>query len=151
MERINNAMLRLIISIAIVLFVIFYPMLISIYVFLPLFIGVMGFILVEGIERGKIHYILVSVVYFLNLEINLSLPFLLTIISSLSFYAIFYKYLSYFRKCTICKPVIAVFILDLTYLGLLLFYDLAMQTHSIVLDSILLYSLIVDLLVVVII
>jgi hypothetical protein len=151
MERINNAMLRLIVWIAMVLFIVFYPMLISIYVFLPLLIGVMGFILIEGIERGKIHYIIVSIIYFLNLEINLSLPFLLTIISSLSVYALFYKYLNYFRKCAICKPVIAVLIIDLSYLGLLLFNDFVMQTHSIVLDNILLYSLVVDLLVVVII
>jgi hypothetical protein len=36
----------------IILFVLFYPMMISIYVFLPLFMGIMGYILFLGIDKG---------------------------------------------------------------------------------------------------
>jgi hypothetical protein len=131
-----------------ILFIVFYPMLISIYVFLPLFIGVMGYIFIKGVDENKIFYILFSAIYFINLEVNLSLPFFLTIIISLLVYLLFYHYLDYFRRCTICRPILSVFLIDGLYLLSLLAYDFIFQTQTIVLDNILLYSLIVDLLLV---
>ena len=133
----------------IIAFIIFYPMLISIYVFLPLLIGVMGYLFMRGIEENKLSYLFVSMLYFINLEVNLSLPFFLTFISALLVYLLFYRHLNYFRKCAICRPILSVILVDLLYLGLLLSYDFVFQTHSIVLDNILLYSLVIDLLVVV--
>jgi hypothetical protein len=133
-----------------VLFTFFYPMLISIYVFLPLLVGAMGYTLVQGLERGKTFFILLAIVYMLNLEVNLSLPVFLIIISTLLFYVIIYPYLKHFRKCQICRPLLSVVVLDFMYLGCLFSYDFIFQTQSIVLDEILVYSLIVDMLVVVI-
>jgi len=133
----------------VIAFIIFYPMLISIYVFLPLLIGVMGYVLMRGIEDNKLSYLFVAMFYFINLEVNLSLPFFLTFISALLVYLLFYRHLSYFRKCVICRPLLSVILVDLLYLGLLLSYDFVFQTHSVVLDNILLYSLVIDLLVVV--
>lgn len=132
------------------IFVIFYPMLISIYVFLPLLIGVMGYLLILGIENEKKSYIFMALVYFINLEINLSLPFFLTIISSLLIYVLFFQSLLHFRKCKVCIPVITVTLLDFFYLGSLLAYDFIFQETTIMLDNILLYSLVIDLLIVVI-
>jgi hypothetical protein len=131
-----------------ILFIVFYPMLISIYVFLPLFIGVMGYTFIKGVDENKIFYILLSAIYFINLEVNLSLPFFLTIITSLLVYLFFYHHLDYFRRCTICRPILSVFLIDGLYLLSLLAYDFIFQTQTIVLDNILLYSLIVDLLLV---
>jgi len=131
------------------LFIVFYPMLISIYVFLPLFIGVMGYILIQGIEKGNVYYILISIIYFINLEVNLSLPFFFTFISILLVYVLFYHSLRYINKCVMCGPVLSVFLIDTVYLGSLLTYDFIMQTNSIMLDNILLYSLVVDILMVV--
>jgi len=136
--------------ISVLFFIVFYPMLISIYVFLPLLIGVMGYILIQGIEKGKTHYIFIAIIYFINLEVNLSLPFFLIFISALLVYVLFYHSLLYFRKCRICRPVLSVLLIDAVYLGSLLSYDFIFQTNSVVLDTILLYSLIVDLLIVVI-
>ncbi len=150
MDTVYKSIQLPIIWISVIFFIIFYPMLISIYVFLPLLIGIMGYILMQGIEKGKLSYILIAVVYFINLEVNLSLPFFLTIISSLLVYVLFYRHLTYFRRCRICRPILSVLLLDALYLGSLLSYDFIFQSHSIVLDNILLYSLIVDLLVVVI-
>jgi len=150
MDTVYKSIQLPIIWISVIFFIIFYPMLISIYVFLPLLIGIMGYILMQGIEKGKLSYILIAVVYFINLEVNLSLPFFLTIISSLLVYVLFYCHLTYFRRCRICRPILSVLLLDALYLGSLLSYDFIFQSHSIVLDNILLYSLIVDLLVVVI-
>jgi hypothetical protein len=131
-----------------ILFIIFYPMLISIYVFLPLFIGTMGYLLMKGISENRISYVLLALLYFTNLEVNLSLPFFLTTITSLIIYVFFYHHLDYFRKCVICRPILSVLLIDGLYLLSLLAYDFVFQTQTIVLDNILLYSLIVDLLVV---
>ena len=69
-------------------FIFVYPMLISIYVFLPLLIGAMGYMLVQGLEREKTSFILLAIVYMVNLEVNLSLPIFLAVISSLLFYVL---------------------------------------------------------------
>ncbi|HFQ61729.1 MAG TPA: hypothetical protein ENK39_05460 [Epsilonproteobacteria bacterium] len=150
MDNLLHSLHRPFIWIMVLLFIAFYPMLISIYVFLPLLIGIMGYILISGIEEGKLHYVLISIIYFVNLEVNLSLPFFLTIISSLLVYILFYHNLTHFRKCQICKPILSVILIDAFYLGSLLAYDFIFQSTSVVLDNILLYSLIVDILVVVI-
>ena len=150
MDKIYYFLHRPFIWIAILIFIAFYPMLISIYVFLPLLIGIMGYIMIMGIEDGKLHYILIAMIYFINLEVNLSLLFFLTIISTLLMYVLFYHNLTHFRSCQICKPILSVILIDLVYLGLLLAYDFIFQSSSIVLDNILLYSLVVDILVVVI-
>ena len=150
MDKVYYFLHRPFLWIAILIFIAFYPMLISIYVFLPLLIGIMGYIMIMGIEDGKLHYILIAMIYFINLEVNLSLLFFLTIISTLLMYVLFYHNLTHFRSCQICKPILSVILIDLVYLGLLLAYDFIFQSSSIVLDNILLYSLIVDILVVVI-
>lgn len=142
--------LSLLLWTASILFIVFYPMLISIYVFLPLLIGVMGYLLILGIEKEKKLYILLALVYFINLEINLSLPFFLTIISSLMIYVLFFNSLKHFRNCRICTPILTVILLDFFYLGALLSYDFIFQETTIILDNILLYSLVIDLLVVVV-
>ena len=133
----------------VVLFVLFYPMLISIYVFLPLFIGASSYILIEGLERQKSKFVFFSSLYLINLEVNLSLPLFLSVISAFIFYVTVYPYLKHFRRCHFCKAIISVIALDIFYLGALFTFDFVFQTQSIVLDGILLYSLVVDMLVVV--
>jgi len=142
--------MKLLFWLLITAFVLFYPMLISFYVFLPLLVGVMGYIFIEGVNRGKWIYIFLTLVYFVNLEVNLSLPFFLILISVLIVYMLFYGTLTHLKKCKICTPLITVFLIDVVYLGVLLAYDFIFGTSSIVLDTILLYSLVVDLLVVVV-
>jgi len=138
----------------IIFFIFFYPMLISIYVFLPLFIGAMSYILLQGLERKKPTYILIAIIFLLNLEINLSLPLFLSIITAFIFYVTLYPSLLHFRRCKLCKPLLSVLILNFLYLGSLFAFDFifhldSVTLDSIALDSILFYSLIVDLLVVV--
>jgi len=131
-------------------FIFVYPMLISIYVFLPLMIGAMGYMLIQGLEEERTAFILLAIFYLVNLEVNLSLPLFLTVISSLLFYLLLYPSIKHFRRCIICRALVSVVFLDLMYLGCLFTYDFIFQTQSIILDEILLYSLIVDMLVVVI-
>ena len=147
MNRSNRYLHRLLMWMLVALFIIFYPMLISIYVFLPLFIGIMGYILILGIEQGRISYILVSLLYLVNMDVNLSLPFFMASIAILIVYLFFYPHFIHFRKCHVCTPLLTVFMIDMVYLGLLLAYDFVFGTENIVLDDILLYPLVVDLLV----
>ena len=149
MQAFYQSLHRPMIWIVLLLFIAFYPMFISIYVFLPLLIGIMGYILMLGVEEGKWSIVFIALVYFLNLEVNLSLPFFLTIIASLLVYVLMFHNLIYFRSCHICRPILSVLMVDALYIILLLAYDFIFQTTSVVLDSILLYSLIVDILVVV--
>jgi len=145
-----DGILKLLLWVSIVIFIVFYPMLISMYVFLPLFIGTMGYFFIVGLDKGKPHYMLLALLYITNLEANLSLPFFLILIATLLVYVLAYSGLKSFRSCSICRPVITVFLVDVFYLCSLVSYDFLFQTQSIVLDNILLYSLLIDLLLVVI-
>lgn len=132
------------------LFIFVYPMFISIYVFLPLLIGGFSYILIEGVKREKSYYIFIAMIYLLNLEVNLSLPLFLTVISASIFYVSVYPNLKYLRICPLCQHILSVFLLNIFYFSAIFFFDFIFQTQSIVLDKILLYSLIVDTLIVVI-
>ena len=133
---------------AVISFVIFYPMFISIYVFLPLMIGFMGYILVLGIDKPKISYVFVSLVYLINLEINLSLPLFLTVLTVVVYYVAIYPHIHIYKRCKVCAPLVSVVFIDLIYFVFLLGYDMIFGEASIVIDQLLLYSLIVDMLMV---
>jgi len=133
----------------ILFFILFYPMLISIYVFLPLFIGAMSYTLLQGLENKNPLYIFIAIIYLVNLEINLSLPLFLSVITALLFYITLYPSLLHFRRCKVCKPLLSVLILDVFYLAILFAFDFIFQIASVTFDSILLYSFVIDLLVVV--
>jgi hypothetical protein len=151
MAQVTKVEHKILFMIAIIFFVLFYPMLISIYVFLPLFIGAMSYVLILGLDKEKSFSLPLAIIYLINLEVNLSLPLFLTIISAFIFYVTLYPSLKHFRRCKICKPLLSVIILDFFYLGALFAFDFIFQTQSIVLDNILLYSLVVDMLIVVLI
>jgi hypothetical protein len=121
--------------------VVLYPMLISIYVFLPLFIGFAGLLIIRGIEGKGYKYILIPLVYLVNLEINLSLPLLLILFSVLLYYLTLYGQVMYLKRCKICVSVLSVVIIDIYYMASLLGYDFIMDSHSLVIDKLLWYSL----------
>ncbi len=129
-------------------FIIFYPMLISIYVFLPLMIGFMGYVLILGIDRPRLSYVFIGLIYLINLEVNLSLPLFLTILTIILFYITIYPQLHVLKKCKVCIPLLSVIFIDLLYFIMLLGYDFIFDESSIVIDQLLLYSLIVDILMV---
>lgn len=124
--------------------VIIYPMLISIYVTLPLFVGFSGLMLIIGVDEEKYMYILFSLVYMLNLEINLSLPIFLLPISVMVFYILFKEKLNFLKLCTSCISIVTVILINLIYFSLLFFYDFVTGQSSIDYDSFLLFSIIYD-------
>ncbi|NPA50271.1 MAG: hypothetical protein GXO02_01415 [Epsilonproteobacteria bacterium] len=130
-----------IIAIAIVLF---YPMLISIYVKLPLFIGFSGYLIVLGVKRERYIYSFFAFLYLLNLELNLSLPLLLTTLAVVLFYLFFYEKLIFLKRCEKCVALISVVMIDLIYFFLLLIHDFIFTQSSIGINPLLLFSLIFD-------
>jgi len=121
-----------------------YPMLISIYVTLPLFIGFAGFMIVKGLEGAKWRYIFLALLYLTNLEINLSLPLFMTLLASLIAYLVIYPHLNLIKQCQGCVAFIMVVSIDLIYFGLLVTYDFIFNTKSIGINLLLLYSLTMD-------
>ncbi len=125
-------------------FIIIYPVLISIYVFLPLFIGLFGWTLLQGIVNNKPLKIGAALIYFLNLEVNLSLPLTMTIFAALLYYLTLYDFVMILKKCRVCVAILSVVLIDLYYLGILMLYDALMDTGSIVINKLLWYSLLSD-------
>lgn len=130
-------------------FVVFYPILISMYVDLPLFIGFSGYLIILGIHRYSMRYVWLPVLYLLNLEANLSLPMLLSLLAILLFYLTFYERIRYFKRCSICVGILSVVGINLYYMFVLLGYDFMFDTTSIFVNSLLFYSVIFDLILVV--
>ena len=150
MSRRKNIQYNLFFGFLFLAFTLFYPLLISIYVFFPLFIGAIGYLFIYGIEKRKPLYSLFAFIYMINLEINLALPLFLIIISTLIFYRLFYFPINKLKICRACKSVLYILFLDFIYVGVLYCFDFIFQTQSIILDKILLYSLLLDMLVLVV-
>ena len=129
---------------AVLLFVLYYPTMISIHVTLPLMIGIAGYLIIRGLEGEGFVYILMPILYLLNLEINLSLPILLSLFSVLVYYLSMYHRLVFLKRCPRCISVISVIFIDIFYLGFILLYDFIFSTFSIDLDSNLVFSLVID-------
>ena len=128
----------------ILLFVLYYPTMISIHVTLPLMIGIAGYLFIRGLEGGGFVYILLPTLYLLNLEVNLSLPILLSLFSVLVYYLTIYPKLIFLKRCPKCIALLSVVFIDLFYLGFILLYDFIFSTFSIDLDSNLAFSLVMD-------
>ena len=150
MKYIRNLLINLIFISIVASFVVFYPMLISIYVFMPLMIGLMGYLFIKGLVENKFIYMFISFVYITNLELNLSLPMFLILVSVFLVY-MFLSGMNFFElKCPICHNLLSTLLIDIVYFMLLMGYDFVFQTQSIVIDELLLYSLLVDLILVIV-
>ncbi len=130
-------------------FVVLYPIMISMYVYLPLFIGFAGYMVIWGIDGHGVRYIWFPLLYLLNLEANLSLPMFLSLFAILLFYLTLYGKIRYFKRCTVCVGLLSVVAINFYYFILLLGYDFMFDTSSIFVNTLLLYSLVFDLIFVV--
>ena len=134
-----------------ILTIIIYPMLISMYVTLPLFVGFAGLIMVMGIEEERYTYFLLALIYMLNLEINLSLPMFLMPISVMVFYLFVKDKLAIIKLCKICVRVASVVLINAIYFFILANYDFITEQSSVNYDSLLLSSVLFDIIAVVLI
>ena len=100
--------------------------------------------MIRGIEGAGYAYVVIPLIYLVNLEINLSLPLMMVVLATLLYYLTLYERVTILKRCRVCVAVLSVILIDAYYLGSLMIYDLLMDTSSVVIDKLLWYSLIAD-------
>ena len=125
-------------------FIVLYPVLISRHVYLPLFIGFAGFLMIRGFEGDGYAYFWFPFFYLLNLEVNTSLPILVNFLSIVLFYALFFEKIKYFKMCKVCVAIMTVIGVNIFYFITLSAFDFIFSTTSIQVDTLLLYSMLFD-------
>jgi len=128
----------------IIAFILYYPTMISIHVKLPLLIGIFGYLFIKGLEGNGARYIFIPLIYLLNLEINLSLPVMLSLFSVIVVYLTIYPKLVFLKRCPVCIAIISVTFIDIFYFIFILLYDFIFSVSSIGVNSLLLFSLVID-------
>ena len=145
----GKALLKILLWALVAAFVVLYPITISMMVYLPLFIGFAGYMILWGIDGHGVRYIWFPLIYLINLEANLSLPMFLSLLAVLLYYLTLYEKIRYLKRCSVCVGLLSVIAIDLYYFVILLSYDFVFDTSSIFVNSLLLYSLVFDLIFVV--
>jgi len=143
---IDKERLTLLQKIFLVSIVLFYPFLISIYTMLPPLIGLVGYIIISNLDKNII-YAWGGFFYLLNLELNSSLPILLSFFIIITVYSLVYSTLKLLIRCRVCLIFTLIIIIDFSYyLGLFL-YDIIFDTSSVIGDMLLIYYMAIDILI----
>jgi hypothetical protein len=129
-------------------FIIFYPIIASIYGFSPPLLGAMSYFMIQGFERKKIIVIFSVAIYMINIDINLSLPLFLSIFTTLFIYLVLYPKIKILNNCKVCIAVIVIVLFNLVYIEMLMLYSFVFQSYMLDLDIILIAYLIFDLILV---
>jgi hypothetical protein len=139
----NSEKLNFLEKLGLFLVVVGYPFLVSIYSMLPPLIGLAGYIIISNVDKNKV-YALAGMVYLLNLELNLTLPMLLSIFVVVMTYIFLYSTLKLLIRCQVCFLFTMIVIVDTFYYLTLFLYDMIFQTTTVVSDMMLVYYIIVD-------
>ena len=125
------------------LFILFYPLFVSMYTMLPPLIGVVGYLLIVNIEKEKF-YLFAPFLYLVNLDLNLSLPLLLSTFIIMMIYIFIYIPLKRIVRCKVCLLFALVMIIDVLYYLSLFVYDFIFNTSTILADMLLVYYIVID-------
>ena len=128
-----------------ILFVIVYPLFVSMYTMLPPFIGLAGYVLIINLEKEK-SYIFAPLLFLLNLDLNLSLPLFLSIFVIILIYMFIYTPLKRLVRCKVCLLFALIVIIDFLYYFSLFIYDFIFNTTTILADMLLVYYIVIDIL-----
>ncbi len=126
--------------------VLLYPILVSIYSMLPPLIGLAGYIVITNVDKNRL-YALSGMVYLVNLELNLTLPMLLSIFVVVMLYIFLYSPLKLLIRCRVCLVFVLMVLIDLIYYLTLFLYDVMFNTSTVVGDMLLVYYIAIDLLI----
>ena len=135
--------LRFLEWIGIIFVVGFYPMLVSIYPLLPPFIGIAGLVIIYTTDKNIV-YPLSGMLYLVNLDLNLTLPFLLSIFSAIFIKIFIYSPAKLMIRCKVCLNLFIILLVDAFYYIGLFLYDIILDTKTIVADPILTYYILSD-------
>lgn len=127
------------------LFVIFYPIFVSMHTMFPPLIGLAGYFLLIFIEQENV-YIFAPLFYLLNLDLNLSLPLLLSIFIIMLIYMFVYTPLKRLVRCKVCLLFMLIILIDLAYYMSLFIYDFMFNTSTVLADMVLIYFIVFDIL-----
>ncbi|NPA61153.1 MAG: hypothetical protein GXO06_02575, partial [Epsilonproteobacteria bacterium] len=117
-------------------FMMFYPMLVSMYPLLPPLIGLIGVIIIFNLEKDVVRT-LVAMLYLINLDLNLGLPFMLSIFSILIINTFVYPNAKLIIRCKSCLLIFLLFLIDIFYYSNLFVYDFIFGGETIIANSML--------------
>ncbi len=130
----------------IVFLVTVYPMLVSMYPLFPPLFGIAGLVIIYNINKNLI-YTLSAMLYLIHLDLNLALPFMLSIFSILIINTFIYPSLKLIIRCKVCLSVILIILIDLFYYINLITYDLVLDASTIIIDSMLSFYIFIDIII----
>ena len=133
-------------KVLLILFILFYPFLVSMYPMLPPFIGLAGYIIIYNLDKNPI-YALSGFFYLLNLELNSSLPLFLSAFMIMMIYIFLYSNLKLLIRCRVCLLFALMILIDFSYYMGLFLYDFVFNTSSVVGDILLVYYIVIDILI----
>lgn len=129
-------------------FVLLYPTIASIYAFSPPLLGIAAFIFIDAMEKEDYEYMLITLVYMLNIDVNFSMPMFLSIFSMLLIYTLIYPRLNVFSHCKMCVAAIIVVIFNLLYMEMILLYSYVFKEFILDMDAVLIAYFLFDLMMV---
>jgi len=121
----------------------FYPMLTSIYPLLPPLIGIAGLVIIYNMDKNVI-YPLAGMLYLVHLDLNLTLPFMLSIFSVIFIRMFIYSTAKLMIRCKICLTLFLILLVDAFYYINLFLYDIILDSKTIIADPILTYYILSD-------
>ncbi|CAA6811850.1 MAG: Unknown protein [uncultured Sulfurovum sp.] len=138
--------LSIIHKVSLILFVIVYPLFVSMYTMFPPLIGLVGYVLIINLEKEKA-YAFAPLFYLLNLDLNLSLPLLLSTFVIMLIYFFIYIPLKRLVRCKVCLLFAIIVIIDFLYYISLFMYDFMFNTTTVLADMLLVYYIVIDILI----
>jgi len=125
------------------LFVFLYPVLVSMYTMLPPLIGFVGYIIITNMSKNKF-LALSSMLYLFNLDLNLTLPMLLSTFVIVMIYIFLYSSLKLLIRCHVCLLFVLMVLIDFSYYISLFMYDLMFNSSTVIGDMLLVYYIVID-------
>jgi hypothetical protein len=127
----------------IVSFTLFYPMLVSMYPLLPPLIGLVGITIILNLEKDVVRT-LFAMIYLINLDLNLGLPFMLSIFSILIINTFIYPNAKLIISCKSCLIIFLIVLIDIFYYLNLFVYDFMFGGETIIANSMLWFYILID-------
>jgi hypothetical protein len=124
----------------------FYPMLVSIYPLLPPLIGIAGLVMMRTINSSVI-YPLSAMLYLVHLDLNLALPFMLSVFSIIFINMFIYPSAKLVIRCKVCLNIFIILFVDGFYYMSLFMYDIIFDVKTIIADSVLGYYILFDMII----
>ena len=124
----------------------FYPQLVSIYALFPPLIAIAGLIIIYNVDKNVI-YALAGMLYLVHIDLNLTLPFLLSIFSVVLIYIVVYPSAKLMIRCKVCLALFLIALIDIFYYSNLFLYDFILNSKTVVVDSMLWFYIFVDIIV----